>query len=72
LHVPPKSLATPKFRQIDFACPMCRYPFGSGGKRVATRPACLPDALSATTISRMKSSLAPASGVVGEDMIRQL
>ena len=25
----------PKFRQIDFAWPMCGKPFGSGGKRVA-------------------------------------
>ena len=39
LQLPPNSRATPKFRQIDLAWPMCRYPFGSGGKRVATRPA---------------------------------
>ena len=26
----------PKFRQIDFACPRCRKPLGSGGKRVTT------------------------------------
>src|SRR5678815_2281260 len=45
----------PKLRQMDLAWPMWRYPFGSGGKRVATRPACLPLALSALTISRMKS-----------------
>jgi hypothetical protein len=31
---PPVSAAIPKLSPIDFACPMCRYPFGSGGKRV--------------------------------------
>ena len=35
LQRPPNSVAMPKFRQIDFTCPMCGKPFGSGGKRVA-------------------------------------
>src|SRR5437016_2588503 len=56
LHVPPRSAATPKLRQIDFAWPMCRYPLGSGGNLVATRPWCLPDARSSSTIVRMKST----------------
>jgi len=30
-HFPSNSLATPKFNTIDFACPICRYPDGSGG-----------------------------------------
>src|SRR5947208_6781043 len=51
LHWPPYSPATPKLRQIDLACPMCRCPFGSGGKRVITR-AVLPAARSSSTISR--------------------
>ncbi len=40
---------------------MCRYPFGSGGKRVTTSET-LPSRTSAATISRMKSL---RSGVVG-------
>src|SRR2546430_3360221 len=36
LVCPPNSSARPKSRQIALACPMCRYPFGSGGKRVTT------------------------------------
>src|SRR5579864_9427282 len=56
LHVPPRSAATPKLRQIDFAWPMWRYPLGSGGNLVATRPWCLPDARSSSTIVRMKST----------------
>src|SRR5262245_46850390 len=51
---PGLSKANPKFKQIDLAWPMCKYPFGSGGKRVTTRPPCLPAARSAATISRMK------------------
>ena len=62
LHVPPNSSATPKFRQIDFAWPMCRYPLGSGGKRVCTRPPCLPVFRSSATMVRMKSSGLPDSG----------
>ena len=55
LHAPPNSCASPKFRQIDFAWPMCRKPFGSGGKRVATwRPKRFV-ATSSATSSRMKS-----------------
>src|SRR3989338_6494975 len=34
---------------------MWRYPFGSGGKRVITRPSVVPAATSADTISRTKS-----------------
>ena len=63
LQVPPFSSAIPKFRQIDLAWPMCRYPFGSGGKRVATRPPCFPAARSSATIVRMKS--AGAAGEAG-------
>src|ERR1035438_7720843 len=39
LVLPPNSAARPKLRQMDLAWPMCRYPLGSGGKRVCTRPA---------------------------------
>ncbi len=49
------SAAMPKLRQIDLAWPMWRYPFGSGGKRVTTRPPCLPVRLSSATMSRTKS-----------------
>ena len=62
---PPNSWAMPKFKQIDFACPMWRYPFGSGGKRVTTelmRPALR----SSATISRTKS---PGSGAMGVCMV---
>ena len=34
LTVPLNSFAKPKFKHILFACPICKYPFGSGGKRV--------------------------------------
>src|SRR5690606_30109475 len=51
----PYSLAIPKFRQIDFACPICRKPLGSGGKRVAGARPKRPVATSSATISRMKS-----------------
>src|SRR5438094_10509333 len=50
----------PKLRQIDLAWPMWRYPFGSGGKRVTTRPPHLPVRRSSSTIRRTKSS-PPAS-----------
>ena len=26
-----KVFPKPKFKQIDFACPICKYPLGSGG-----------------------------------------
>src|ERR1051325_784184 len=67
LQWPPNSLAMPKFRQIDFACPMCRYPLGSGGKRV-TMCECLPSRKSAATISRMKSN---RSGWLGVTMLNK-
>src|SRR5690606_5446122 len=54
LQRPPFSLATPKFRQIDLAWPICRKPLGSGGKRVCTRPSCLPLCKSCSIIWRMK------------------
>src|SRR5579864_2137522 len=54
LHLPPNSRASPKFRWIDLACPMCRYPFGSGGNRVCTRPPYLLVFRSSMTISRTK------------------
>src|SRR6185369_12454139 len=41
---------------------MWRYPFGSGGKRVATRPPFLPEATSSSTMVRMKSVGAAAVG----------
>jgi len=52
-QMPPNSCARPKFRQMDFACPKCRYPFGSGGNRVTTL-LCLPEARSASMICLMK------------------
>src|SRR5438270_11034138 len=54
LAFPPNSAASPKFRQIDFACPRCRYPLGSGGNRVCTRPPNLLLSRSRTMMSRMK------------------
>src|SRR5574342_538822 len=54
LQRPPNSDATPKSRQIALAWPMCRYPFGSGGKRVCTRPPCLPALMSWIMMSRIK------------------
>src|ERR1700759_3940577 len=60
LQTPPNSRAMPKFRQMLLACPMCKYPFGSGGKRVWMRgyfcsPTCF------ATISRIKSDGAGAA-----------
>ena len=55
LHRPPNSWAMPKFRQMDFAWPICKCPLGSGGKRVCT---CLPIAWlsrSAETFALIKS-----------------
>src|SRR5436309_228506 len=51
---PPNSSASPKSRQIALACPMCRYPLGSGGKRVCTRPEYLLVFRSSRMMSRMK------------------
>src|SRR5262245_44219975 len=68
LHLPPNSAASPKSRQIALAWPMCKYPFGSGGKRVCTRPSFFPTLTSWTIISRIKlerpgdsSEIAPES-----------
>ena len=47
---PSRSDASPKFRQMALAWPMCSCPFGSGGKR-STAGAC---AASRATIARMK------------------
>src|SRR5437867_9335791 len=52
--MPSNSSAIPKLRQMDLAWPICRYPFGSGGKRVSTRPPCLPVVTSSETISSKK------------------
>src|SRR2546427_9248018 len=54
LVLPPNSSASPKSRQIALACPMCRYPLGSGGKRVCTRPPYLLVFRSSRMMSRMK------------------
>src|SRR5580692_10014199 len=54
LHLPPKSRARPKFKAIDLAWPTCRYPFGSGGKRVCTRPPYLLVFRSSKMMSRIK------------------
>src|SRR5581483_1065094 len=62
LVCPPNSSARPKSRQIAFACPMCRYPFGSGGNLVCTRPPYLFVSRSRTMMSRMKLDGFGASG----------
>src|ERR1017187_2216613 len=54
LVLPPNSAASPKLRQMDLAWPMCRYPLGSGGKRVCTRPPNLLVFRSSRMMSRMK------------------
>src|SRR5216684_6367348 len=64
LVLPPNSSARPKSRQMALACPMCRYPLGSGGKRVQTRPLYLLVFRSSTTISRTKLEGAAGAGVV--------
>src|SRR5579872_2666695 len=56
----------PKLRAIDLAWPICRYPFGSGGKRV-TIAAYFLASRSVRTMSRMKSR--PASAGIGSDVI---
>src|SRR5262245_38091668 len=61
LQCPPNSCAIPKLSAIDLGCPMCRYPLGSGGKRV-TASVTRPSRTSAATMSRMKSL---RSGVAG-------
>src|SRR5689334_6640400 len=63
LQVPPYLRAIPKFKQIDLACPMWRYPFGSGGKRVATRPPCFWLRTSSATMSSMKFGAASSERV---------
>src|SRR5438477_6587918 len=54
LHFPPNSSASPKFKWMDLAWPIWRYPFGSGGKRVWTRPPYLLVFKSSRMISRIK------------------
>src|SRR4029077_6067082 len=77
LHWPPNSVARPKLRLIDLAWPICRYPFGSGGKRVCTRPPHLLVFKSSRMMSRTKldgvavaasSSFALISGDSGFDV----
>src|SRR5712664_1710325 len=63
LHFPPNSSANPKFKWMDLAWPICRYPFGSGGKRVWTRPPYLLVFKSWRMISRMKFDWAGAASV---------
>jgi hypothetical protein len=48
-----KSLAIPKFKVIDLACPICGNPFGSGGNLV-TISLYLPDFRSSSTIADKK------------------
>src|SRR5580700_5742349 len=64
---PLNSSARPKSRQIALAWPMWRYQFGSGGKRVCTRPLYLLLLRSSRTISRMKfdgrGSAGPETGL---------
>ena len=36
--LPAELVGEPKFRQIALACPICKYPLGSGGKRVTIGP----------------------------------
>mgnify|MGYP003756169025 CR=1 FL=1 len=38
----PLGVTYSKFKQIDLACPICKYPLGSGGKRVWTQFPFLP------------------------------
>src|ERR1035437_880864 len=54
LVLPPNSAASPKLRQMDLAWPMCRYPLGSGGKRVCPLPPYLLVFTSSRMMSRMK------------------
>src|SRR5438270_997173 len=59
---PPNSSARPKSRQMALAWPICRYPFGSGGKRVHTRPLYLPLFRSSIIVSRIKLEGRAGSG----------
>src|SRR5208283_3734576 len=54
LVLPPNSAARPKLMQMDLAWPMWRYPLGSGGKRVCTRPLYLFVFRSSRMMSRIK------------------
>src|SRR5690606_15681946 len=63
LHRPPLSMARPKSTQMARAWPMCRYPLGSGGKRVCTRPPWRPASRSASMISWMKVLRSGSSSV---------
>src|SRR5215467_8326327 len=68
-QTPPFWAVRPKFRQMDLAWPMCRYPFGSGGKRVTTRWSNRPVARSSATIFWMKFAEG-ADSLVMSGMIR--
>ena len=57
LQTPPNFSATPKSMQMALACPICIYPFGSGGKRVCILPPFLPSARSVSTICSTKLRL---------------
>src|SRR5271165_5502296 len=65
LVLPPNSAARPKLMQMDLAWPMWRYPLGSGGKRVCTRPLYLFVFRSSRMMSRMKFERVVASAVPG-------
>src|SRR5215210_2858490 len=67
---PPNSCAIPKLSAIAFGCPMCRYPFGSGGKRVTTSEI-LPSRTSAATTSRMKSLRSGVAALTGLLLIHE-
>ncbi len=69
LHSPPNSWPMPKFKQMDFAWPICKCPLGSGGKRVCT---CLPLVWlfrSAVTLALIKSMEECWSG---DDIVNKL
>ena len=57
-------------KDLALACPICRYPFGSGGKRVCTRPLFLPSAKSFSTIknnNKSNNKFLQNSGFVGKN-----
>src|SRR3990172_8141528 len=61
---PPGCSATsPKLRQMLLAWPMCRYPLGSGGKRVMTRPPNRLEARSSAISLRMKLGAGSLGGM---------
>ena len=64
LHTPPNFFATPKSIAMAFAWPICRYPLGSGGKRVWSLPPFFPSARSFFTICSMKLSTSFFSSTV--------